>query len=58
MSKFDQLAAKLAQRQNVSDPRALAAYIGRKKFGASTMAKAGAQGVPAATVAKKASSGY
>jgi hypothetical protein len=53
MSAFDQLAAKLAGRGNVSDPRALAAFIGKKKYGAATMGKAAAKGVSAASVAKK-----
>ena len=52
-SNFDKLAAKLASRPGVSDPRGLAAAIGRKKYGASTMAKAAARGVPAASVKKK-----
>jgi hypothetical protein len=51
-SAFDRLAAKLAERPGVSDPKALAAAIGRRKYGASTMAKAAAQGRPAASVAK------
>lgn len=49
-SNFDKLAAKLASRPGVSNPRALAAYIGRRKYGARTMAKAAARGVPAAKV--------
>lgn len=53
MSAFDQLANKLASRPGVTNPRALAAYIGRKKYGAGTMAKASARGVSAASVAKK-----
>ena len=58
MSAFDQLADKLAGRKGVSDPRALAAYIGRKKYGASTMARASAKGQSAASVAKKSGGGY
>lgn len=53
MSAFDRLAAKLAERPGVTDPRALAAAIGRKKYGASTMAKASARGVSAASIAKR-----
>ena len=53
MSAFDQLAAKLAQRPGVTDPRGLAAKIGRSKWGGSTMAKAAAKGVSAASIAKK-----
>ena len=52
MSAFDRLAGKLAGQKGVSNPRALAAYIGRQKYGASTMAKASARGVSAASVAK------
>lgn len=43
MSAFDQLAGKLAGQKGVTNPRALAAYIGRKKYGASTMAQASAK---------------
>ena len=53
VSAFDQLAAKLANRPGVSNPRALAAAIGRRKYGASTMGKAAAQGMPAKTVARE-----
>ena len=53
MSAFDQLAAKLAQRPGVTDPRALAAAIGRKKYGGSTMAQASARGVSAASIARR-----
>ena len=53
MSAFDELAAKLAQRKGVTDPRALAAAIGRRKYGARTMGQAAAQGVSAASIAKK-----
>lgn len=34
MSAFDELAEKLARRKGVTDPKALAAVIGRKKLGA------------------------
>lgn len=53
MSAFNRLASKLASRPGVSDPRALAAFIGRRKFGEATMAKASARGVSAASVARK-----
>lgn len=52
MSAFDQLANKLAGRPGVSNPRALAAAIGRRKYGASTMAKAAARGVSAKSVSR------
>ena len=42
MSAFDALAAKLAS-QGASNPRGLAASIGRKKYGASTMSEASAK---------------
>ena len=42
MSAFKQLENKLAGRKGVYDPAGLAASIGRKKYGASTMAKASA----------------
>lgn len=54
-SNFDKLAGKLAGRPGVQNPRALAAVIGRKKFGASTMAQASARGVSASSIAKKRS---
>jgi len=43
MSAFDTLAAKLAGQKGVTNPRALAASIGRKKYGASTMSQASAK---------------
>ena len=43
MSAFNQLKAKLASRPGVSNPGALAAYIGRSKYGSSTMAQASAK---------------
>ena len=52
-SNFDKLATKLASRPGVQNPRALAAYIGDRAYGKSTMAKAAARGVSAASVAKK-----
>ena len=53
MSAFDKLASKLASRPGVSNPGALAAYIGRKRYGNKTMAQASAKGVSAASIAKK-----
>jgi hypothetical protein len=50
MSNFDKLASKLAQRPGVSNPRALAAYIGQKKYGARKMANAAREGKPASRV--------
>lgn len=47
MSKFDVLAAELARKKGVTDPRALAAAIGRKKYGAREMARAAAAKRPA-----------
>lgn len=52
-SNFDVLAARLAGQKGVTDPKGLAAAIGRKKFGARTFNKAAAKGVSAASVAKK-----
>lgn len=43
MSAFDQLKAKLAQRPGVTNPGALAAYIGNRKYGSHTMHEAAAQ---------------
>ena len=43
MSAFDQLKAKLAARPGVTDPGALAASIGRKKYGAGTFNEAAAK---------------
>lgn len=52
MSNFDKLKAKLAQRPGVTNPGALAAYIGDQKYGSKTMGKAAAKGVSAKSVAK------
>ena len=52
-SNFDKLAGKLASRPGVTNPRALAAYIGDRKYGASNMAKAASRGVGAASVTKR-----
>jgi hypothetical protein len=53
MSAFDALAAKLSQRPGVSDPRGLAAAIGRKKYGASNMAQAAANKESVQSVLRK-----
>lgn len=42
--RFKELEGKLSHRKGVTDPAALAAYIGRKKFGAKRMAKMAAHG--------------
>ena len=41
--RFKALEGKLAHRKGVDNPRALAAYIGRKKYGAHKMAKMAAR---------------
>lgn len=43
MSAFNRLAGKL-KRRGARNPRALAAYIGRKKYGAKRMARKAAAG--------------
>lgn len=52
MSNFSRLASKLAA-QGVQNPGGLAYAIGKKKYGAGTMAKAAQQGVSAASVARR-----
>lgn len=42
--RFKQLSEKLANKQGVSNPAALAAYIGRKKFGSKKFAKLSSKG--------------
>lgn len=42
--RFKALEGELAHRKGVTDPKALAAYIGRKKYGAKKMAKMAAHG--------------
>lgn len=54
-SNFDKLASKLSGRPGVTDPRGLAAYIGRKRYGSKVMSQASARGVPASSIAKKRS---
>lgn len=43
-ARFKALKNKLSDREGVSDPGALAAYIGRKKYGSEKMAKMSAAG--------------
>lgn len=43
-SAFNRLAGKLGKRKGVKNPRALAAYIGRKKYGKKGMARKAAAG--------------
>lgn len=43
-ARFSALTKQLASRPGVTNPKALAAYIGRKKYGASRMAKMSANG--------------
>lgn len=50
MSAFKLLAQKLAGEPGVTNPDALAASIGRKKFGAKRFNKAAAKGVPVKSV--------
>lgn len=47
-SKFDKLAGKLAHRKGVTDPKGLAAYIGRKVYGKGKFQKMAAAGRRAA----------
>ena len=42
--RFAALKGKLSKRKGVTNPGALAAYIGRKKYGASKMGKMSAAG--------------
>lgn len=43
-ARFKKLSSKLAKRPGVDNPGALAAYIGRQKFGAKKMARMSAKG--------------
>jgi len=43
-ARFKALEGKLEHRKGVSNPKALAAYIGRKRYGAKRMAKMAAKG--------------
>ena len=42
--RFEELEGKLAHQKGITNPGALAASIGRKKFGASKMASMAAKG--------------
>lgn len=42
--RFSSLVGKLKKRRDVRNPRALAAYLGRKKFGKKRFAKMAAAG--------------
>ena len=42
--RFQKLEGKLEHRKGVTNPAALAAYIGRKKYGAKKMAQWSAKG--------------
>jgi hypothetical protein len=42
--RFKALVRKLAKKKGVSDPKAIAAAVGRKKYGAKKMAKMAAKG--------------
>lgn len=42
--RFKELEGKLAKRKGVENPGALAAYIGRKKYGPAKMASMAAKG--------------
>jgi len=42
--RFKVLSSKLAKRPGVTNPRALAAYIGRKKFGVKKFGSLSAKG--------------
>ena len=43
-ARFHALAAKLAKRPGVTNPKALAAAIGRRKYGSAKMASLAAKG--------------
>lgn len=55
--RFAALKSELASRPGVRNPGALAAYIGRKKYGASKMGKLSAGGRRAAAVADRVKKG-
>lgn len=42
--RFKSLVKKLGKRKGVANPKALAAYIGRKKYGAEKMSSMAAHG--------------
>ncbi len=43
-ARFEALSNKLAKQEGVANPKALAAYIGRKKYGKKRFAKLSAKG--------------
>ncbi len=43
-ARFAALSNKLSKQEGVSNPKALAAYIGRKKYGKKRVAKLSAKG--------------
>lgn len=53
MSKFSKLSSIIAKNPKVSNPDAVAAAIGRKKYGNKVMAKAAAEHKPASSFKKK-----
>lgn len=52
-SNFSKLKAKLAENPKITNPGAVAASIGRKKYGAETMKQAAKRKVSAASIASK-----
>ena len=54
-TRFRKLSRKLSKRKGVRNPRALAAYIGRKKYGKKGMARKAAAGRKAAARRRKRS---
>jgi len=52
---FDRLARKLAKRKGVTDPKALAASIGRKKYGKKRFQEMAAKGRKKATSRRSSS---
>lgn len=57
MSAFDALAAKLAGQKGVTNPRALAASIGDKKYGKGAMGQAAANKESVQSVLRKRRAG-
>jgi hypothetical protein len=51
--RFEKLKAELAKKSGIKNPGAVAAAIGRKKYGAKKMAKFSAQGRHRAADARK-----
>ena len=50
---FAKLAKKIGAKGDVKDPKAVAAAIGRKKYGKKTMQKAAAKGIKVPNLKKK-----